>query len=88
VIGVDKKSAFFVWEITSINFFVGAVSIGCYLSGHSKGKPCIPDKLKLNFVCLISSKLRRTALKRYAELLKERPGIEAVKDIVKWKWER
>lgn len=31
---------------------------------------------------------RHAALKRYAELLKERPGIEAIKKIDKSRWER
>ena len=33
-------------------------------------------------------KQRHIALKRFAEIQKQRPGIEAIKDIAKKKWEK
>lgn len=35
-------------------FLSGVVSTGCYLSGHSKGEPRIPTRLKPNSACLLT----------------------------------
>lgn len=33
---------------------IGSVSTGCYLSGHAKGEPRIPSRLKPNSACLLT----------------------------------
>lgn len=41
-------------ERTDELFATWSVSTGCYVSGHSKGKPRIPEKLKPNSMCLLT----------------------------------
>lgn len=41
-------------------FSSGSVSTGCYLSGHSKGEPRIPSKLRPNSACLLTGRIPNT----------------------------
>lgn len=72
----NSQAAFNI-EVNELNeiFSSGSVSTGCYLSGHSKGEPRIPSKLRPNSACLLTGRTPNTPEKERLIL-----GVVMVKD--------
>ncbi|WP_230406883.1 hypothetical protein [Blautia liquoris] len=72
-----KSQAAFNIDLNDLNeiFSSGTISTGYYLSGHSKGEPRIPSKLRPNSACLLTGRSSKTTEKERRIL-----GVIMVKD--------